>query len=65
MKNPKIKKRYLGVVTIPIHKDGIDYRIALDGKTTKEDLKLVAENEVGVTFLEEGSQNANPAPVNT
>lgn len=64
MKNPKIKKQYLGLVTIPILKDGVEYRVDLNAQTTEEDLKLVSENEVGVTFLEEGGQKEKPAPVN-
>jgi hypothetical protein len=64
MKNPKIKKQYLGLVTIPILKDGFEYRVDLNAQTTEEDIKLVSENEVGVTFLEEGAIKEKPAPVN-
>ncbi len=62
MKNPKIKKQYLGVVTIPILKDGFENRIDLNDKTSAEDLKLVAADAVGVTFLEEDSQTKEAAP---
>ena len=62
MKYFKIKKEHLGKVTIPIFgADGSENRIALDENISAEDLKLVSENEVGVTFLEEVKGSAAPA----